>query len=86
MTYFFLNGFARTGKTFLYTARCNYFWTQNKIFSFVSYSSVAALLFPGRKTSHTTFKIPIDIKRVSECYISTQLILAGLLKETTLIA
>ena len=55
---FFLQGPARTGKTFLYHALCSYIRQQGKIGLCVASSGITAQLFPGGRTSHSRFKIP----------------------------
>ena len=67
--YFFLYRLTRTGKIFLYITLYYYYRTLGKIIFYVVFSGVTALLLLGNKTSHTTFKIPIDIHEVSTCYI-----------------
>lgn len=83
--YFFLNGLAGIGKTFFHTIFFHHFWAKGKIVFYIASLDVAALLFPGRKTSYITFKILIDINKLSKSQIPKQLILAGLMKNTTII-
>ncbi|KAH6885518.1 PIF1-like helicase-domain-containing protein [Coprinopsis sp. MPI-PUGE-AT-0042] len=57
---FFINGPGGTGKTFLYNVLCNKVRSEGLIVLCVASSGIAALLLPGGRTSHFTFKIPID--------------------------
>ncbi|EUC56136.1 PIF1-like helicase, partial [Rhizoctonia solani AG-3 Rhs1AP] len=84
-TTFFLDGPAGTGKTFLYQALCYTLRAQDKIVLCVASSGLAALLLPGGKTSHSVFKIPIDIKANSTCNIPKRSNLAALIARTALI-
>ncbi|KAF8748442.1 Helitron helicase-like domain at N-terminus [Rhizoctonia solani] len=59
---FLLYGPAGTGKTLLYWTLCTTLHAQGKIVICVASSGLAALLLPGGKTSHSVFKIPIEIK------------------------
>ncbi|KAF8752546.1 Helitron helicase-like domain at N-terminus [Rhizoctonia solani] len=58
---------------------------QGKIVICVASSGLAALLLPGGKTSHSVFKIPIEIKEDSTCNISKRSELAALIARTDLI-
>ncbi|KAF8758703.1 Helitron helicase-like domain at N-terminus [Rhizoctonia solani] len=82
---FFLDGPAGTGKTFLYRTLCTTLRAQGKIVICVASSGLAALLLPGGKTSHSVFKIPIEIKEDSTCNISKRSELAALIARTDLI-
>jgi len=82
---YFVQGQAGTGKTFLYKVLCSYFRSKERIVLCVASSGIAALLLPGHRTSHSRFKIPIIINEYSTCAISPNTLLAGLIKETSLI-
>lgn len=82
---YFMQEPAGTGKTFLYKVLCNYFRSQGKSVLCVASSRIAALLLPGGRTSYSRFKIPIVINESSTCTISSNTLLAGLIKETSLI-
>ncbi|KDN34748.1 hypothetical protein RSAG8_12190, partial [Rhizoctonia solani AG-8 WAC10335] len=84
-TTFFLDGPAGTGKTFLYRTLCYTLQAQDKIVLCVASSGLAALLLPGGKTSHSVFKIPIDVKDNSTCNIPKHSHLAALIAHTDLI-
>ncbi|KEP45929.1 putative ATP-dependent DNA helicase PIF1 [Rhizoctonia solani 123E] len=84
-TTFFLDGPAGTGKTFLYRTLCYTLRAQDKIVLCVASSGLAALLLPGGKTSHSVFKIPIDVKDNSTCNIPKRSHLAALIARTDLI-
>ena len=82
---YFVQGPAGTGKTSLYKVLCNYFHSKGKIVLCVASSGIAALLLPGGQISHSRFKIRIVINESSTCSISPNTLLAGLIKETSLI-
>jgi hypothetical protein len=84
-TVFFLHGPAGTGKTFTYKALCYALRGQAKIVLCVASSGIAALLLPGGRTSHSRFKIPIELFEESICSISKQSELAQLIRQTSLI-
>ncbi|XP_022855687.1 ATP-dependent DNA helicase PIF4-like [Olea europaea var. sylvestris] len=82
---FFIDGSGGTGKTFLYkallaTVRCR------QLIALVTISSgVATSLLPGGRTSHSRFKIPLQISPNMRCSVSKQSALGQLLKMTKLI-
>jgi hypothetical protein len=83
---FFLNGAGGTGKTYLYRTLCHKLRSQGKIVLCVASSGIAALLLPGGRTAHSTFRIPIDsLTNDSYCNISKQDRRAELLRATHLI-
>uniref|UniRef100_A0A803ME24 ATP-dependent DNA helicase n=1 Tax=Chenopodium quinoa TaxID=63459 RepID=A0A803ME24_CHEQI len=51
----------------------------------VSSSGIAALLFPGGKTAHSTFKIPFDPDQHSVCNFKKDSTRADLIREASLI-
>ena len=51
----------------------------------VASSSIAAILLPGGRTTHSRFRIPIDLHEDSICLVSLNLSLGKLLRETVLI-
>jgi hypothetical protein len=58
---FFLHGPGGTGKTYIYNTLCCFLHGQHKIIICVASSGIAALLIIGGRTSHSCFKIPINI-------------------------
>jgi hypothetical protein len=84
-TVFFLHGPAGTGKTYTYKSLCYALRGRSKIVLCVASSGIAALLLPGGRTSHSRFKIPIDLHDDSVCSISKQSELAALMRQTELI-
>ena len=82
---FFLQGAAGTGKTFLYRCLCAFLRLQGKIVLCVASSGIAAQLLPGGKTSHSHFKIPLQLNESSTCAINCKSELAELLRSTALI-
>ena len=65
--YFFVQGAAGTGKTTLYHTVSQYYHSKNQPVICVASSGIAALLLPGGRTSHSMFKIPIEINSQSIC-------------------
>ena len=82
---FFLHGPGGTGKTYVYNTLCYFFRGQGKIVLCVASSGIASLLLIGGRTSHSTFKIPIEIHEGSTCSIGRNSDLAELIKETDLV-
>jgi hypothetical protein len=58
--HFFLQGYADTGKTFLYNAIYNHFRAKKEIIICVALSGIAVLFFPGGSISHSRFCIPLN--------------------------
>jgi hypothetical protein len=83
--HFFLQGHAGTGKTFLYKTICHHFRAQGKIVLCVASSGIAAQLLPGGMTSHSRFKIPLNVNEESVCSIQKRSQLAALIERTHLI-
>lgn len=83
--HFFLQGPAGTGKTFVYNTLCHYFRRQGKIVVCVASSGIASLLLPGGRTSHSRFKIPLNIYPDSVCPIKKNSDLAAMLMQCSLI-
>jgi chromosomal replication initiation ATPase DnaA len=58
--HFFLQGYANTGKTFLYNAIYNHFRAKEEIIIYVVLLDIAILFLPGESTSHSRFYIPLN--------------------------
>jgi len=82
---FFIDGPGGTGKTFVENLLLAYVRSKGHIALAVASSGIAALLLDGGRTSHSRFKIPIDIHAESQCSIPAQSQLAELLRATKLI-
>lgn len=82
---FFLHGAAGTGKTFVYRTICHTLRARGDIVLCVASSGIASLLLPGGRTSHSRFKIPVNIDPHSVCNINKKSHLATLLARTCLI-
>ena len=82
---FFIDGPGGTGKTFVENLLLN--WTRGncRIALAVASSGIASILLHNGRTSHSRFRIPIDIQPESVCAISAQSALAELLRSTALI-
>ena len=82
---FFLHGPGGTGKTYVYNTLCYFLRGQGKIVLCVASSGIASLLLMGGRTSHSTFKIPIEIHESSTCAIPRNSDLAELIHSTDLV-
>ena len=82
---FFLQGPAESGKTFVYSTICHYLRANGKIVLCCASSGIAALLLPGGRTSHSRFRIPLDISEFSMCNIKHNTDLSILLQKIDLI-
>ena len=82
---FFLHGPGGTGKTYIYNTLCYFLCGQHKILICVTSSGIAALLIIGGRTSHSCFKIPINIHETSTCQFSKDSFLAALIRLADLI-
>jgi hypothetical protein len=83
---FFLNGPGGTGKTFVYKTACHQARSEGTIVLCSASSGIAALLMPGGRTAHSTFKIPVDgLTDTSYCNIPKNSQRADLLRKTQLI-
>ena len=77
---FFLHGPGGTGKTYVYNTLCYFLCGQGKIVLCVASSGIASLLLLGGRTSHSTFKIPIEIHESSMCTIPRNSDMAELIR------
>jgi Cdc6-like AAA superfamily ATPase len=65
----FMYGHGGTGKTFLWKTIINTLRSEGKIVLAVASSGIASLLLPSGRTTHSRFKIPIDLTDESMCHI-----------------
>ncbi|XP_058219088.1 uncharacterized protein LOC131329747 [Rhododendron vialii] len=82
---FFLNGGARTEKTFLYNTVATKCRSLGHVVVSVASSGIASLLLVGGRTAHSTFSIPLDVLEDSFCSFSKQSLQAELFRKTRLI-
>ncbi|XP_076890843.1 ATP-dependent DNA helicase PIF1-like [Bidens hawaiensis] len=82
---FFVYGYGRTGKTFLWKSLSASIRYEGKVVLSVASSGIASFLLLGGKTAHSRFHIPINLVEDSICYIKPDSDLARLLNETSLI-
>jgi len=82
---FFIDGPGGTGKTFIENLLLQWVRGNSEIALAVASSGIASVLLSHGRTSHSRFKIPIDIYPESICAISPQSSLAELLRQTKLI-
>ena len=83
--YFFLQGPARTSKTFLYRVLYNYYQARRDIILYVTLFRIATQLLPSSRTSHSRFKILLLATKTSKCHMLRQSQLAKLIYKTRLI-
>ena len=82
---FFLYGYGGTGKTFVWNTLSSAIRSQGEIVLNVASSGIAALLLPKGRTTHSRFKIPINLTEESFCNIPKDSPLAGLMRKVKLI-
>lgn len=82
---FFIDGPGGTGKTFLFNALLDYVRRKDEIALSVASTGAAALLIKGGRTSHSGFKIPLEVGPTSMCDISPRDGTASLLRRAKLI-
>ncbi|GKC41290.1 hypothetical protein Tco_1059012 [Tanacetum coccineum] len=85
MEAFFVYGSGGTGKTYLWNTIIASIRSQGKIVLSVASSGIASLLLPGGRTSHSRFRIPIDLDSDSCCGIDVTSDLAELIRQSELI-
>ncbi|XP_062101034.1 uncharacterized protein LOC133806956 [Humulus lupulus] len=76
---FFVDGLGGTGKTFLYRTLLATVQSRNLVPLATASSVVAASILPGDQTTHSCFKLPLDIDENTPCCVSKQSALANLL-------
>lgn len=82
---FFVQGPGGTGKSFLWKCLCAHYRAQEKVVLCVASSGIAALVLPGGRTAHSTFKIPLDTSCVKAGGVKAQSAQAELLRKASLI-
>ena len=82
---FFIDGPGGTGKTFLYKALLAEVRSRGLIALATASSGAAANNMPGGRTSHSRFKIPINLDNNSMCNIKQQSGTAQLLRLANII-
>jgi hypothetical protein len=83
--HFYLQGPGGTRKTFLYKALCYYYRARGKVVLCVASTGITALLLPDRRTSHSQFRILIDLTALSICSVTKQSRLGKLLARVNLV-
>nr|KAJ0215911.1 hypothetical protein LSAT_V11C300113940 [Lactuca sativa] len=82
---FFIYGYGRTGKTFLWKTISAAIRSQGEIVLNVASSGIASLLLTGGRTAHSRFNIPINLTEDSFCKINPKSDLASLVRKASLI-
>ena len=82
---FFVDGPGGTGKTFLYRALLARVRREGKIAVATVTSGVVASIMPGGRTTHSRFKIPLNIEEGASCSFTKQSGTAKLLRMASLI-
>ncbi len=74
-----------SGKTFVYRVLLASIHNEGHVTLVVASSGIVALLLQGRRTSHSAFKIPVDVHRDSLCNVNTNFDTAELIQAAKLI-
>ncbi len=82
---FFVYGSGGTGKTFVWTTLLSCLRGQGKIVLTVASSGIASLLLLGSRTTHSRFKISIDLHDESTCNITQHMKVVELVHKADLI-
>ncbi|CAA0811538.1 Unknown protein, partial [Striga hermonthica] len=82
---FFVDGPGGTGKSFLYRALLATVRSRGCIALATATSGIVASILPGGRTTHSRFKILIDLSDLKFCSISKQSSLGSLIRESKLI-
>jgi hypothetical protein len=82
---FFMYGNGGTNKTFVWTTLMSHLRGQGKIVLAIASSGIAYLLLLGGKTTHSRFKILIDLHDESTCNITQQMKVVELVHKADLI-
>lgn len=77
--YFFIQGLAGTGKTFLYSVLCHYYCANKTIVLYVAFSGIALLLLPEGRKFYSCLRISLNLHENLQCKISKNLELGDLL-------
>lgn len=85
VAHFFLQGPGGTGKTFLYRTLYHHYRSLGKKVLCVASTGIAAQLLPSGRTSHSAFKIPIELTDVSCCNVTKNQQLGRKLADVNLI-
>ncbi|XP_072081082.1 uncharacterized protein [Arachis hypogaea] len=67
--FFFVYGYGRTSKSYLYKTLSAVIRSEGHIVLNVASSGIGSLLLPNKCTAHSRFKIPLDINENSICCI-----------------
>ncbi|GJU24125.1 DNA helicase [Tanacetum coccineum] len=81
----FVYGHGGIGKTFLWKTIISSLRSQGKIVLAVASSGIASLLLPAGRTTHSRFKLPLELTDESICHAKKHSQLGNLLIETNLI-
>ncbi|PLW13153.1 hypothetical protein PCANC_26799 [Puccinia coronata f. sp. avenae] len=82
---FYLDGPGGNGKTFLLNTVINLASAREILTIVAASSGVVALLLKGGQTSHSAFKIPINVGKEAECGVDNDSLLASILAAAELI-
>jgi hypothetical protein len=83
--FFFVSGYRGTGKTFVWNTIITYLRGHRKIVLSVASSGVASLLLPGRRTTHSRFRIPCGtLDESTTCNIKCGTMLCKLIQAASL--
>jgi hypothetical protein len=77
--HFYLQGPGGTGKIFLYKTLYYYYRGQGKVILYVALTGIMALFLPDKYTSHSQFRIPLELNKLSVSIITKTSRLGALL-------
>lgn len=80
LRYFIVDGLEGTSNTFLYRTLMGRLWSKWKIILSTASSGIDATLLPGGRTTHSQFKIHIDVQPSSICGIKKQKYIVNLIR------
>lgn len=82
---FLVDAAAGTRKTFLYNTLIHAIRERNNVVIPLSFTGIAASLFPGGKTLHSAFSLPLDLNETSACGLKANHLFARKIKNASLI-
>lgn len=83
--YFFIQGLASTGKTFLYNVLCHQSWTKENIVFCITFFGIASLLLLGKCIFHYCPRIFLNFHKSLKFNIAKNLKLGDFLCQVTLL-
>lgn len=82
---FFVYGYGGTGKTFIWRTLSTAIRSKGDTVLYIASSVIVSLLLPGGRTTHSRFRIPMEVNEESICNVRRGSDLAELLVKSKLI-